>query len=65
MNKEYFPLVEAAAYLGVSRAKLSRLIKEGAVPYTVSPLDKRFKLLKRADLDRLTAVPRPVWKRSD
>ena len=39
--------------------KLGQLVKEGTIPYVTSPLDKRVKLFKRADLDVLRSAPRP------
>jgi hypothetical protein len=56
-EEEYLPLMEAAKYLGVSRVKLSQLAKDGAVAYATSPLDKRVKLFKLADLDQLRRSP--------
>lgn len=59
MSDDYLPLIRAAEYVGVSRVKLGQLVKEGAIPYVTSPLDKRVKLFKRADLDQLRSAPRP------
>ncbi len=47
----YLPLMEAARYLGVSRVKLAQLVRDGVLPYTTSPIDKRVKLFKKSDLD--------------
>lgn len=59
-DTEYVPLMQAARYLGVSRVKLNQLIKEGAIAYTVSAIDRRFKLIKKSDLDAFLAKhPRP------
>ena len=58
-ESEYLPLIQAAEYLGVSRPTIKRLIDEGEINITVSPLDRRVKLINRADLDRLKAAPRP------
>jgi excisionase family DNA binding protein len=57
---EYLPLIQAAEYLGVSRPTIKRLISEGELTTTPSPLDRRVKLVKRADLDRLRSAPRPA-----
>lgn len=46
-------LSDAAAYLGVSTAKLSRIVGRGELPCTVDPLDRRRKLVAVADLKRL------------
>lgn len=59
MSEEYLPLMQAAEYVGVSRVKLGQLVKEGIIPYVTSPLDKRVKLFKRADLEQLKNAPRP------
>jgi predicted site-specific integrase-resolvase len=59
MSDDYLPLMRAAEYVGVSRVKLAQLAKEGTIPYVTSPLDKRVKLFKRADLDQLRSAPRP------
>ena len=57
-HEEYLPLIQAADYLGVSRPTIKRLISEGELSYTASPLDRRVKLVKIVDLDRLKAAPR-------
>ena len=44
---------DAAAYLGVSPAKLSRIVSRGELSCTVDPLDRRRKLVAVADLKRL------------
>jgi hypothetical protein len=46
-------LSDAAAYLGVSPAKLSRIVGRGELSCTVDPLDRRRKLVAIADLKRL------------
>jgi hypothetical protein len=56
MRDEFLPLMRAAVYLGVSRMKLSRMVRA----YVTSPLDKRVKLFRRADLDVLRLAPRPM-----
>lgn len=43
----------AAAYLGVSPRKMGRIAKEQGLKVTVDPLDRRRKLLKVKDLDKL------------
>lgn len=52
-KKKRMNLSTAAAYLGVSAAMMSRLVKAGVLPYSVDPLDRRLKLVRVADLDRL------------
>ncbi len=51
---------DAADYLGVSRFKLARLIRDGELRAYVTPLDKRRRLIKRADLDALKNSVRPT-----
>jgi excisionase family DNA binding protein len=46
-------LSDAAAYLGVSPAKVSRLIRSGELPFTVDGLDKRRRIVSREHLDRI------------
>jgi predicted site-specific integrase-resolvase len=46
-------LREAAAYLGVSAAKMSRIIKNGELRVRTDPLDRRVKFVKRGDVERL------------
>ncbi len=55
---EHLALLEAARYLGVSRAKLSRLARDGVIRTHRSPLDRRVKLFRLEDLDDLLARPR-------
>lgn len=59
MNEEYLPLSQAADYIGVSRVKLSQLVKQGLIPYETSELDRRVKLFRKHDLDQLKR-PRPA-----
>lgn len=60
MGDEFLPLMQAASYLGVSRMKLSRMVRAGELGYVTSPLDKRVKLFRRDDLDQLKRAPRPA-----
>lgn len=46
-------LADAANYLGMSPASVSRLITRGVLKYTVDPLDLRRRLVLVEDLDRL------------
>lgn len=48
-------IAEAQQMLKVSKAKIARLIKAGDLPATEDPLDKRFKLVERADVEALLA----------
>ena len=51
---------EAADYLGVSRFKMARLIRDGEIATFVTPLDRRRKLIRRTDLDELRVRVRPA-----
>jgi excisionase family DNA binding protein len=44
---EYVSIQAAAALLGVTRDKVTRLVKEGVLPSEDSVLDKRKKLIPR------------------
>ena len=46
-------LSDAAAYLGVSPAKISRLIKSGELKCSGDILDRRRKIVRVEDLDRI------------
>jgi hypothetical protein len=41
---------EARAILGVSSAKMAHLIKQGLLPHWTYPLDRRVKLVSKADV---------------
>ena len=57
---QYMTVGEAREILGVSRAKMTRLIETGDLPTEPDPLDKRVKKVRRADVERLKsqALPR-------
>ena len=60
MAEEYVPLKEAQRLLGVSKAKMGRLVKEGTLVAYSDARDRRKTLVKKADLDRLQKPqPRP------
>jgi excisionase family DNA binding protein len=44
---------EAAEFLGVTRAKVSRMMKDKELAYTIDPLDKRIRLISVEDLQAL------------
>ncbi len=52
-KKRRMMLSDAAAYLGTSAAKLSRLVSSGELSCSIDPLDRRRKLVAVADLNRL------------
>jgi len=50
---EYLSIREAAAFLGVSREKVARLIKQGVLPAERSLLDGRRKRIPRSALQEI------------
>jgi excisionase family DNA binding protein len=58
-GEEYLNAREAARYLGISPTTLYRLINTGTLATFRSELDKRERLVRRADLDRLKS-PEPL-----
>jgi excisionase family DNA binding protein len=50
---------EAAHILGVSNAKIWRLVKAGELSAYQNPLDRREKLIRREDLERLRTQVKP------
>jgi excisionase family DNA binding protein len=53
MAIEYITVAEARDYLGISRGKMTSLIKNGKLTAIENPLDSRSKLIKRADVEKL------------
>lgn len=51
-------VTEAMALLHVSKAKMAKLLREGALHAVVDPLDKRYKLIQRAEVMALLARTR-------
>jgi predicted HTH domain antitoxin len=49
-RKELLTLSEAAELLGVSRMKMSRMVKTKVITTQNDPLDERVKLVKRDDV---------------
>src|SRR5215467_341438 len=58
---EYLTATQARDVLGVSQGKMTALIREGQLPTYPDPLNKRIKLIKKADVEALLA--RTVRKR--
>jgi hypothetical protein len=52
---ELITLSEAKEILGVSHAKMSRLIQKGTLAAIINPLDNREKLVRKADV--LSLIP--------
>lgn len=57
--EEYVTVNTARKLLGVSTNKMAAWIREGLLPTTDSPFNKRAKLVRLADVERLLAAPRP------
>lgn len=55
---EWMTAGEAAAYLGVSKVRMAKLIAEGVLPVERGQLDARVKLVRRADVERIAGQPR-------
>jgi len=58
-SAEFLTLGTAATRVGISRGTLRNRVRSGAVPAFRDPRDKRFVLVRAADVDRLR-TPRPV-----
>ena len=52
-ESEFWTLTEAARRLGISRWTLYRRIDEGALTAYQSPANRRVKLVRRSDVERL------------
>jgi hypothetical protein len=65
-NRGELPTVtQAQRALGVSKTKMARLIAEGALHAEPDPLDKRYKLIARAQVDALKARSRRAGGRAE
>ncbi len=59
-KSEYVTATQARELLGIGKAKLAELIRNGTLPTTPNPLNKRAKLVRRADVEKLMQLyPRP------
>lgn len=58
-KSDFLTVQEAAEYLGASRFKVARLIGDGLLDTFTTPLDKRRRLVRREDLDRLMGAVIP------
>ncbi|HEY7021378.1 MAG TPA: helix-turn-helix domain-containing protein [Ktedonobacterales bacterium] len=56
---EWMTATEARVLLGIGKTKLADWLKNGTLKGVESPFDKRVILVKRADVERLNALPRP------
>jgi excisionase family DNA binding protein len=59
VTRDTVTMKEAAQLLGVSNAKLWRMVRDGVLLAYQNPLDRREKLIRRADIDHLRAEGRP------
>ncbi len=59
----YITVKQAQDILGVSKAKMSQLIRDGLLEARVSAFDKRYKMILRADVEKLAQQPRPEKSR--
>jgi len=50
---EYVTIAEARDILGVSKPRMAELLRAGTLMAEENPLDKRSKLVKRADVEAL------------
>ncbi|HEY6189260.1 MAG TPA: hypothetical protein VIW80_16525 [Pyrinomonadaceae bacterium] len=53
MNEQLLKVTEAQRLLNVSKKKMASLLAEGTLSFELDPLDKRVKLVKLADIERL------------
>jgi hypothetical protein len=53
MNEQLLNVTEAQRLLNVSKKKMASLLAEGTLAFELDPLDKRVKLVKLADIERL------------
>ena len=52
-HSELITVTEARRILGISANKMSALIGSGTLPFEQDPLDRRVKLVRRADVEGL------------
>lgn len=59
---EYMTVTEARLYLGVSKGKMAGWLADGTLKSVQSPYNKRAKLIRRDDVERLAHQPRSSRK---
>lgn len=59
MKKNLIKTIEAQKVLGVSKRKMAALLAEGTIPFASDPLDKRVKLVKLSDVEKLRIIKMP------
>jgi len=52
---EYVSVAEAREILGVSKPRMTEMLKDGTLPWEPNPVDRRGKILRRVDVLRLAA----------
>jgi excisionase family DNA binding protein len=52
-QKKYLTVQEAADFLGVTRAKVSQMLRDKVLNFHVDPLDRRIRLIAREDLQAI------------
>ncbi len=57
-ERRLIPVADARQRLGVSKATMARLLKEGRLAVHENPLDRRVKLLDEAEVERLARFRR-------
>ncbi len=62
MDAEFVTMREAQEELGVSNYTIWRMVRDGELTAYQSSLDRRRKMIRRADLDRLREL-RPIDRR--
>jgi len=63
MDADFVTMREAQEELGVSNYTIWRMVREGELTAYQSPLDRRRKMIRRADLDKLREL-RPIDRRT-
>jgi len=51
----YMTAGEAREYLGVSKAKMSQLMRDGVLHAEIDPLNRHYKWIRRAEVEALKA----------
>ena len=54
-TSEYISVAEARDLLGVSRTRIAEMVKRGELTWEPNPVDRRGKLLLRAQVEALAA----------
>ena len=56
MDDRLIKVTDAQRMLNVSKKKMASLLAEGTLLFELDPLDKRVKLVKMSDVERLTEL---------